>query len=122
MGRRKKKGDPILTQMAEGLKEGAERTIGTTVGIFSPDGTSRDYRGETILYFNPIDDPINFIRRPFGTSIREQIRYHLCRAADHVAYVQELCRGREWILSEEDREFLEKAFWALNGMVLHKKE
>ena len=121
-GKRRSINDPILQQMADGVAEATERTIGTAAALFSADTVWREYDDEYMLYYNPIADPVNFLRRPFGTSLRMQITYHLSKAADHIAGALELCRGKEWLLTPEDAKFLDETFWRLNRVHPRKKE
>jgi hypothetical protein len=120
--KKRQKGDPVMSQIADAVSEGTDRLVGTAAAMVSAETIIKDGReGETVLYFSPLDDPVNFLRRPFGTSTREQIRYHLCKAQEHVAGVLEYARRAEWLLSKEDREYLDEVFWHLDRIWPKKK-
>ena len=119
--RRRQKGDPVMSQIANAAAEGIDRLKGTAAALVTETRTEEGLYGETMLYFSPLDDPINFLRRPFGTSAREQMRYHLCMAQEHIAGVLEHSRKEEWLLSKEDREYLDEVFWRLNRISPRKK-
>lgn len=73
------------------------------------------------LLVNPIKDPVEFIRAPFGKSIREHIRGHLCGIADHMAAITLLCEKYPWLLSEEDLQFLEDTWIRVDKIEIHNK-
>lgn len=76
---------------------------------------------EKRIYVDPIKDPKGFLKAPFGKSIREAIRDNLANAGDNIAAVTLLCDKYPWLLAQEDREFLEEAFWRLQTMRVRNK-
>lgn len=117
--RKKYKWDPLLTQIAKGLAETAEKATNGIVKIEYP--TEEYIQQDEILYYSPLADPVNFLKRPFGTKVREQVHFHLCKIADHAAAVWLLCDKYPWLISEEDKKLLDEFFYKVDRIHVNKK-
>lgn len=80
---------------------------------------SRD--GEEWLFFDPIKDTGNFVRKPFGTSVRDQVKLHLSNITGDMCAIMELCLHYPWLISDDDRQFLEDVWFRVNRITVRKK-
>ena len=76
---------------------------------------------EDWLLFDPIKDTKNFVRKPFGTSIRERMKDCLHDISGDMCEILELCLHYPWLLSEDDKAFLEDVWFRVDTIVVRKK-
>ena len=110
--------DKTLNKILKSLTQNTKKLTGSMVKMVDSD--SKWIEGDT-LFFDPVRETKQFVRKPFGTSIREQMRYHLSIIAGEMCGVMDLHERYPWLLSKEDRAFLEEVWQKVDGIVIHKK-
>lgn len=92
-------GNPVMIMTKNPIIEGTKRLISPAAQVIAPGlmGSS-----EGILYYDPYRDPVNFVKKPFGTSAREAIRNHLSSAIESILWVLEIAERYPNLISEED--------------------
>lgn len=113
------KWDPLLMQIAKGLAESAEAISQGTVKIQLFD--DEEIQNGEVVHYHPINNPVNFMKNPLGTNVRQEMRNHLSMAAEEVCVVLELCRKYPWLLSKEDTDYLEETWMRINRIPIRKK-
>ena len=111
--------DKTLNTIMKALLKSTKRLTGSAVKMVDSD--SKWIEGD-ILFFDPIRETEQFVRKPFGTSVREQMREHLCKAADEMCGVMDLANRYPWLISDEDRSFLEEVYLKVDGITIQKKK
>lgn len=76
---------------------------------------------EDKLFFDPISNPKEFLKSPFGRSVREQVRIHLSEIGGHMAGITMLCEKYPWLLSKEDLEYLEENWFRISNLEIHNR-
>ena len=76
---------------------------------------------EQIFYYDPLRDPVNFLKRPFGTSVREQLRQHLSEISGAMAAITLLVERYPWLLSKEDVDYLNDNWQRIDQIYIRKR-
>lgn len=117
MARRKKKQDPIISQLSKGLAETAKRMTGSLALMITNEQPQED-----IMYYDPLRDPVNFVKKPLGQGVREQMRAYLSSISGAMAGLTLLYERYPWLLSKEDYQYLEDNWFKVESItVLSKK-
>ena len=110
--------DKTLNTIMKALLKSTKRLTGSVVKMVDSD--SKWIEGDT-LFFDPIKETGQFVRRPFGTSVREQMRVHLSAATGELCGIMDLADAYPWLISEEDRDFLETVWQRIDAIEIRKK-
>lgn len=110
--------DKLLNNMIKSLLKSTQRLTGSTVKMVNPN--AKWVQGD-VLFFDPITETKKFVRKPFGTTIREQMRLHLSTIVGEMCGLMDLHDRYPWLLSDEDRAFLEDVWMKVDRIVIHKK-
>lgn len=111
--------DPIITQLKEGIESMSIRLVGPILSSIVPRGPTLE--DNEILYYDPVKDPLNFLRKPLGTSLREEMRYHLTGIVAHMAVLALLREKYPWLLSDEDYKFLDEVSYRIDSIHVRAK-
>lgn len=111
--------DKTLNTIMKALLKSTKRLTGSAVKMVDSD--SKWIEGD-ILFFDPIRETEKFVRKPFGTSVREQMRAHLSKAVGEMCGVMDLTDKYPWLITKEDRSFLEDVWLKVDSIVVHKKK
>lgn len=76
---------------------------------------------EEMLYYDPFQDPINFLKRPLGVSIRTLLSQSLSTLSSTLAFISLLAERYPHLLSDEDRKWLDEAFFRANRIFVKRK-
>lgn len=80
-----------------------------------------DEEQEAIFYYDPLRDPVNFIKRPFGTSVREQMRSYLSEISGAMAALTLLYEKYPWLLTKEDYDYLNNNWQRIDQICVRKR-
>lgn len=76
---------------------------------------------EEMLYYDPFQDPINFLKCPLGVSIRTLLSQSLSTLSSTLAFISLLAERYPHLLSDEDRKWLDEAFFRANRIFVKRK-
>ena len=110
--------DKTLNKILKSILDNTKKLTGSAVKMIDSD--SKWIEGDR-LFFDPIRETKSFARKPFGTHIREEARYHLCMASEEICRALVLTEKYYWLLSEEDTKYLEETWRKIDQIYLHKK-
>jgi hypothetical protein len=76
---------------------------------------------EEKVLFDPIRNPKEFLKAPFGRSVREQMRIYLSEIGGNMAGITLLCERYPWLLSKEDLEYLEENWMRVSNLKIRNR-
>ncbi len=76
---------------------------------------------EDRILFDPIRNPKDFIKAPFGRSVREQMRIYLSEIGGYMAGITILCEKYPWLISKEDMDYLEANWLRVSNIEIHNR-